>query len=120
MNMNAPTYRPVPAIAQELIKHEVYFYLDNVAHAGILKHQAGEPVLDLGYDPEVLQELKLGTVCVLILHNGHKVVGSAFCVDPARYNADLGRRMAREDAMRQLNHIAAYMSRHGARIQSLA
>ena len=48
-------------------------------------------------------ELALLTFCVLILHNGHKVVGiNHGPVNPAEFDAELGRRYARDDAVAKL------------------
>ena len=50
--------------------------------------------------PEALAHV---TFCVLILHNGHKVVGiNHGPVEPANFDADMARRYAREDAIGKL------------------
>ena len=47
--------------------------------------------------------LELLTICVLILRNGHKAVGiNHGPVDPANFDAALGRKYAREDAISKL------------------
>lgn len=47
--------------------------------------------------------LKLITLCVLILHNGHKVIGiNHGPVDPAEFSAEDGCFYAREDAIKKL------------------
>ena len=38
------------------------------------------------------------TVCVLNLKNGFSVVGHSACVDPRRFDYEIGRRIARENA----------------------
>lgn len=45
--------------------------------------------------------LSLLTFCVLVLRNGFTVTGQSACADPAKFNADMGRKLAREDAIRQ-------------------
>lgn len=45
--------------------------------------------------------LRLLTFCVLILKNGFTVTGQSACADPAKFNAEMGRKLAREDAIRQ-------------------
>lgn len=42
------------------------------------------------------------TVCVMILHNGFVVVGFSAPADGANFDAELGRKFARENAVRQL------------------
>ena len=38
---------------------------------------------------------------MLVLRNGFTVTGQSACADPAKFNADMGRKLAREDAIRQ-------------------
>ena len=46
--------------------------------------------------------LGLLTVTVITMKNGFTVIGKTAPADPANFNADLGRRFSREDAIRQL------------------
>jgi len=65
--------------------------------ANLPLHLLGEP------DREPPPELHLLTFCVLVLRNGCKVVGiNHGPVDPANFDAEHGRRDAREDAIRQV------------------
>lgn len=48
--------------------------------------------------PSPLEQL---TFCVLIFKNGFTVTGQSACADPAKFNAEMGRKLAREDAIRQ-------------------
>lgn len=45
--------------------------------------------------------LGLLTFCVLVLRNGFTVTGQSAYADPAKFNAEMGRKLAREDAIRQ-------------------
>jgi hypothetical protein len=47
-------------------------------------------------------ELTLLTFCVLTLDNNFTVVGKSACVDPKLYDKEIGQRIAREDAIRQV------------------
>lgn len=51
------------------------------------------------------------TLCVLRLKNGFAVVGTSAPVDPANFNADLGRQLARADAIRQIWPLEGYLLR---------
>ncbi len=42
------------------------------------------------------------TLCVLILRNGFVIVGTSYCVSSANFNEEVGQRLAREDALRQV------------------
>lgn len=51
------------------------------------------------------------TVCCLTLRNGFTVIGQSACASPANFDTDLGRRIAREDAVRQIWPLAGYALR---------
>lgn len=51
------------------------------------------------------------TVCVLTLQNGFTVVGKSACASPANFNQELGERIAREDAERQIWPLEGYVLR---------
>ena len=54
-------------------------------------------MLDSHYDL-----LNRTTYCVLIMRNGFTVTGESTCVDLANFNADLGRKIARQNAVEQI------------------
>lgn len=51
------------------------------------------------------------TIAVLTTENGFALVGKAAPADAENYNEELGQRFAREDAMRQLWPLEAYLLR---------
>lgn len=55
--------------------------------------------------------LCLLTFCVLVTRNGHTVTGEAHCQDPEKFNAEMGRRAARDDAIRKLWPMVVYAAR---------
>jgi hypothetical protein len=42
------------------------------------------------------------TICVLVLKNGFTIVGKSAPASPANFNAELGRKLAYEDCVRQI------------------
>jgi hypothetical protein len=52
--------------------------------------------------------LRLLTFCVLVLRNGFTVTGQSACVSPENFDAEIGRRVAREDAIRQVWPLMGY------------
>ena len=42
------------------------------------------------------------TVCHLTLKNGHEVIGMSACVDPNNFNENIGRKIAFEDATKEV------------------
>lgn len=67
-------------------------------------YASGEGAFSNNWLPvEQRASLRVMTLCVLILRNGCKVVGvNHGPVDPANFDAEHGRRDAREDAIRQV------------------
>lgn len=53
-------------------------------------------------DDEVPPSLSLLTFCVLVLKNGFTIVGKSACASPENFDAELGRKIARQDAVSQL------------------
>lgn len=59
--------------------------------------------------PEALKpSLNLLTFCVLVLRNGFTVTGESACASPENFDADMGRRMARQKAIDQLWPMLGY------------
>jgi len=58
------------------------------------------------------QFMKMGkktTVCLLTLNNGYELVGTSGCVDPDNYDAEIGQRIARENAVDQIWMLEGYV-----------
>lgn len=52
------------------------------------------------------------TICTLVLRNGFTVVGKSACASPENFDAELGRRIARDDARRQIWALEGYALRN--------
>lgn len=59
----------------------------------------------------VLDGLACLTICVLVLKNGYTIIGKSACASPANYDAELGHKIAREDARRQIWALEGYLLR---------
>lgn len=59
-------------------------------------------------DNEDLVPLDLLTFCVLVLQNGYTVVGHSACASPENFDAEIGRRIARENAVQQIWPLMGY------------
>jgi len=58
-----------------------------------------------------MQTFKVGektTICLLKLHNGFEVIGSAACVNPEEYDAEIGTKIALQDAMDKVWELEGY------------
>ena len=51
------------------------------------------------------------TICVLTLKNGYTIVGKSACASPENYDAELGGKIAREDARKQIWALEGYLLR---------
>jgi hypothetical protein len=92
--------RITPADIEAAILYEAYFTADQgVAAEDASFGQLGDP----GHPA-----LKLLTFCVLVLQNGFTVVGKSACASPENFNAKIGRKVARDDAINQMWPLLGY------------
>lgn len=59
-------------------------------------------------DPSTHGPLNLLTFCVLVLQNGFTVVGKSACANPENFDAELGRKIARQDAVDDIWALMGY------------
>ena len=89
--------RVTPAALKDEIVSEHYF----TAADGVIGQQAIKTIED-AWDIEAPAPLHLLTFCVLILRNGFTVHGVSACASPENYNKEIGERIARENAEREI------------------
>ena len=70
---------------------------------------AGEAISAIG-QPH-LPEHHLLTICILTMQNGFMLIGKSAPASAANFNAELGRKFALEDAIRQLWQLEGYALR---------
>lgn len=59
--------------------------------------------------PDKSGPLSLLTFCVLVLRNGFTVTGESACASPANFNGEIGRTIARENAIEKVWTLEGYM-----------
>ena len=91
--LNAP--RVTPADIEAEIASEHYFTAAQGMRAAF--EEGGLPARDLKYEP-----LELLTFCVLVLKNGFTVTGESACASPANFDAEIGRKIARQNAVNKI------------------
>lgn len=99
--------RITPADIEANIIDERYFTaLDGAKGA----YHAGGDVHPVGGSPskEVTQTLGLLTFCVLTLRNGFTVTGESACASPENFDAEIGRKIARENAVNKIWPLMGY------------
>ena len=107
--------RVTPADIEENIASEHYFTaaegVIGAFAAGEFDSHSGEVVsLQRGStSPEVLKpSLNLLTFCVLVLKNGFTVTGESACASPENFDAELGRKIARANAVNKIWPLMGY------------
>ncbi|HDO0920088.1 TPA: hypothetical protein P2M72_000480 [Aeromonas salmonicida] len=86
--------RVTPQRIEEVIAAETYFTAADGATA------SGDPFHD---------SLSLLTFCVLTLQNGFTVTGESACASPENFSAELGRKIARENAINKVWMLEGYL-----------
>lgn len=74
--------------------------IDNDTYAGREKPEGGN---------RDLQPLALLTFCVLVLRNGFTVTGESACASPENFDAEIGRKIARANAVEKIWMLEGYL-----------
>ena len=105
--LTAPRVTPDDIEANNASEH--YFTAaQGVAGAHALKWlDAGERVTT-SIRPNANDPLHLLTFCVLVLRNGFTVTGESACASPENFDAELGRKIARQNAVQKIWPLMGY------------
>ena len=98
--------RITPADIEANIASESYFTAaDGVRGASVGK--PGESLIPeyVTYEGSPLSRL---TFCVLVLRNGFTVTGESACASPENFDAELGRKIARQNAVAKIWSLMGY------------
>lgn len=113
----APRVTPADIAANIVSEH--YFTATHGVDGAVLQQlrsanpSARPTILSEQEDPPVpanssMAALSLLTFCVLVLRNGFTVTGQSACASPENFNADIGRKIARENAVEQVWTLLGY------------
>jgi hypothetical protein len=92
--------RVTPQQVQANIVSESYF-------TALDGHQSpGATCVGGSYDS--FQSLSLLTLCVLVLENGFTVTGESACASPENFDAEIGRKIARQNAAEKIWPLMGY------------
>ena len=99
--------RVTPADIEANIESEHYFTAsEGVAGAKLEDmHRSNGRILDTSGIPSSLQLL---TFCVLVLRNGFTVTGESACASPENFDAEIGRKIARQNAVQKIWPLMGY------------
>ncbi len=100
--------RITPADIEASIASEHYFTAaDGVAGEASLRH--GVAIVGETAPPRALGLL---TFCVLVLRNGFTVTGESACASPENFDAEIGRKIARQNAVAKIWPLMGYELRN--------
>lgn len=94
-----------PRVTPAALKDEIasaHFFTGFDGAAGAAYNEASPDGVLRQFSFEVPPALSLLTFCVLVLRNGFTVIGHSACASPENYNKEIGERIARENAERQI------------------
>ena len=92
--------RVTPADIEAAIVSEHYFTAEEGVQGALAKTRP-----DLGVE---VPPLSLLTFCVLVLRNGFTVTGESACVSRENFDAEIGRKVARENAISKMWPLLGY------------
>lgn len=91
--------RVTPADIEANIASEHYFTAEQGVHAAYETIDGAVPTVPA---------LALLTFCVLVLRNGFTVTGESACASQENFDAEIGRRVARENAVQKIWPLMGY------------
>ena len=101
--------RVTPADIEANIHSEYYFTADQghlAATSDRIQEQNGAMTqADMALPPK---SLALLTFCVLVLRNGFTVTGESACASPENFDAEIGRKIARANAVNKIWPLMGY------------
>ena len=98
--LNAP--RITPDMVQANIKEVHYFTALQGSRRAVMDYVVEEPPFEAPMPQPLNPALGLLTFCVLVLQNGFTVTGESACVSPANFDEEIGRKIARQNAVNKL------------------
>lgn len=100
--------RVTPADIEANIAAEYFFTADQGARHALLDTVAGNGDRTIADHTPIDGSLCLLTFCVLILRNGFTVTGESACASPENFDAEVGRKIARQNAVAKIWPLMGY------------
>jgi hypothetical protein len=99
--------RVTPANIEANIASEHYFTADD-GEIGTRWYCADSEEAMINLDDNIPDSLRLLTFCVLVLRNGFTVTGESACASPENFDAEIGRNIARQNAVQKIWPLMGY------------
>ena len=101
--------RITPADIEANIAEEVYFTAaQGTLGAVIADAKAHSPQIEVAAFDAPRAPLDLLTFCVLVLRNGFTVTGESACASPENFDAEIGKKIARQNAVTKIWPLMGY------------
>ncbi|MDF9442571.1 hypothetical protein EM864_12530 [Stenotrophomonas acidaminiphila] len=95
------TPRVVPAdVEAEIASEHCFTAFDGALGAASNENESAEAAARIAMGMPL--QLQLLTICVLVLHNGFTVTGESACASPENFDAEIGRKIARQNALQKI------------------
>lgn len=112
--------RVTPAQIEAVIVSEHYFTAaDGVNGAAWLSEMDEDGDVNAFSAPIPGLPLGLLTFCVLVLRNGFTVTGESACASPENFDAELGRKIARQAAFNKIWPLEGYLLKQMLHVASI-
>lgn len=105
--LNAP--RLTPGYIDSKIALEMYFTGAGIINAQTLSHHLGLVRVQHHDGEELHKPMETLTFCVLVLENGFTVTGESACASPENFDAEIGRKIAFENARNKIWQLEGYL-----------
>ena len=93
--------RVVPAdVEAEIASEHCFTAFDGALGAASNENESAEAAARIAMGMPL--QLQLLTICVLVLHNGFTVTGESACASPENFDAEIGRKIARQNALQKI------------------
>lgn len=99
--------RITPQHIEDVIISEHYFTAAEGVHGANELLKPHESPID--YYQEAHPAESLLTFCVLVLRNGFTVTGESACASPEKFDAEIGRKIARQNAVNKIWMLEGYL-----------
>ena len=96
--------RVTPADIEANIASEHYFTAQHGVEGAMAALELHQRTPHAGHE----DKLRLITLCVLVLRNGFTVTGESACASPENFDAELGRKIARQNAVQKIWPLMGY------------
>jgi len=100
--------RVTPADIEANIASEHYFTASQALCTALAMAAVGDAPFPQEVDDDTFETLDLLTFCVFVLRNGFTVTGESACASPENFDAEIGRKIARANAVAKVWPLMGY------------